>query len=508
EFGMVYDLLFGKSTTPGNQRQALSYIRIWSLRRGTLCPASVLATAVLVQAQLEDKQGNPNIQTTYASAFTRFFNFMSSIMQHGFTVTSMYETARQLGLPSFIVDLRHLCAHGQELPPAVMLRNTAQHCMEWLRTFYWLPQQETMTDIDAPKLQPNEKAQFEKELGLLLDIYDLALDCLLNGAEKLKKVRKFKSSAEFNKLRLFCSIYKIKSIAKVLDKVINELSIVVKRHNTAMKDLVDTYMAAILKMKYFLGAGLKHVEDEDMLIHYTQDLFRLLALQGYIENAFVAFIYLAENSNANTETRKGAGYWATKMLQTFGMLRRIKNMYCEELEINPTTTKKVDFSRYNLPNITKLMKTLLIHSGVDPTLTIIFGDCPKKPHSWVFDQEFLMNRVGNLSEFSMSIFKGLMPLVNPPFSKEQSDDLNKFCQMQLEKLNGQESVQENPPLEDVQQTEEEQVEKSESKTYGNWTLDEGSLVYYLFTFNRLILFVLHADKRWSTCALGVVPSSC
>ncbi|XP_034103471.1 uncharacterized protein LOC117567534 [Drosophila albomicans] len=481
EFGLVYDWLFGNATTPEDIRKALSQMRIWNLRRGSLCPASVLATAVLVHAQLEDKLGNVNIQTTYASAFTRFFNFMSSIMQ-SYNMSSMYETARQLGLPSFIVDLRHLCAHGQELPPTAILRNTAQHCMKWLHEFYWQPQQVTMKDLDAPKLQRKDKLKFEMKLKSLLDIFDLALECQLKGAQKLKEVRKLKSSAEFNKLRIFCSKHNVKTSSEVLGKVINQLGVVIKQHNTAMKDLLDIYMASVLKMKYFLGAGISHSKDdqEDDVIQATQELFRLLAVQGYILNIFVAFVYLAENPNADTESRQGASYWATKMLHTFGMLGRMKRMYSEEVEINPTTTKPVDFSMYNNPKMTKIMRTLLTHSGVDPTLTLIFGDCPKKPCSWVFEQDFLLNRIGHLSLHSAPILKGLLPLVDPPFSKEQTNDMLTLCDMTIKKCNGETKNDTN----DKQQNGHK-LDLSKLKTFGLWTLDE--------------------DKRWSTCALGVVP---
>lgn len=310
-------------------------MRIWNLRRGSLCPASVLATAVLVKSQLEDRQGNTNIQTTYASAFTRFFNFMSSIMQN-YNMTSMYATARQLGLQSFIVDLRHLCAHGQELPPAEVLRTTAEHCLEWLRTFYWLPQRETMTNLDAPKLQRKDKAKFENELKVLFEMYDLALECHLNGAHKLKKIKKLKSTADFNKIRVYCSSKKIKSSKEIIDTVVNELGVAIKQQNSSMKDLLDIYMAGVLKMQYFLSAGLKYTEEEEVVVEATQGLFRLLAIQGYIENLFVAFVQLAENENSDDESRRGASYWATKMLQTFGMLTRMKRMYKEELDLVST----------------------------------------------------------------------------------------------------------------------------------------------------------------------------
>lgn len=332
EFNTVYDWLFAKQTTPADRRKALSQMRIWNLRRGSLCPASVLATAVLVKSQLEDRQGSVNIQTTYASAFTRFFNFMSSIMQ-SYNMTSMYETARQLGLQSFIVDLRHLCAHGQELPPAEVLRTTAEHCLEWLRTFYWLPQRETMSNLDAPKLQCRDKAKFENELKAFFEIYDLALECYLNGAHKLKAISKLKSSVDFNKIRVYCSAKKIKTTKEILDTAVKELGAAIKLHNSSMKDRLDIYIASLLKMKYFLSAGLKHTEEEEVVIEATQGLFRLLAVQGYIDNLFVALVQLAENENSDEDSCRGASYWATKMLHTFGMLRRMKRMYKEELDL-------------------------------------------------------------------------------------------------------------------------------------------------------------------------------
>ncbi|KAL7733901.1 hypothetical protein ACLKA6_011609 [Drosophila palustris] len=482
EFSAVYDWLFSKQTTPANRRKALSQMRIWSLRRGSLCPASVLATGVLVQAQLEDKQGNPNIQTTYASAFTRFFNFMSSIMQ-GFNMTSMYDTAKQLGLQSFIVDLRHLCAHGQELPPAEVLRHTSEHCMEWLRNYYWLPQNETMTNLDAPKLQRKDKAAFEKELRNLMEIYDLALECQLMGAEKLKAVSKLKSSTEFNKIRVYCSAKKIKTTTEILDKVISDLSAAIKRQNSSMKDLLDIYTASVLKMKYFLGAGLKHTENEELVIQATQNLFRLFAVQGYIENIFVAFVQLAENPNADDESRQGASYWATKMLQTFGMLRKMKRMYTEELDKNPNT-KTVDFTTLNKSEISKLMRTLLIHSGCDLTLTLVFGECPKKPRSWVFEREFLMNRVDPLTPHSVPIFNSLLPLVEPPLTAEQRNDLTKLCDIKIQHINQEKTKNpKNLPMDD--QTDDKNT--SEGTTFGIWTLEK--------------------DNNWTTCALGVLPTN-
>lgn len=68
--------------------------------------------------------------------------------------------------------------------------------------------------------------------------------------------------------------------------------------------------------------------------------------------------------------------------------------------------KPVDFSTLNKSEISKTLRSLLIHSGVDLTLTLIFGEGPKKPRSWVFEREFLLNRLGHLNLYTAPILKG------------------------------------------------------------------------------------------------------
>ncbi|KAH8305010.1 hypothetical protein KR059_001804 [Drosophila kikkawai] len=499
EFNETYAGLFGKGSKSADRRQALSKIRVWGLRRANLCPAAVLATSVLVQAQLADKEGNATIQTTYASAFSRFYNFMSSIIQ-GHNMSSMYETAKELGLQSFIVDLRHLCAHGQELPPVEVLRSTSQHCLEWLRTYYWLPHKESLSNLDAGKLQRKDKLKFEEEVSSLLEIYDLTLECLLKGADKLKAISKLKSSAEFNKIRVYSSGKKAKVSKEILDSVLSDLSVKIKRHSSSMKDLLDIYMGCLLKMQYFLGIGLEIGDDEDALVAGTQDLFRLLAMQGYIESFFVALVRLAENPNESDERRLGARYWATKMIQTFGMLFRMKRMYKEELDLD-NKLKPVDFSSLNTNVHSKTMRRLLVHSGVDSAVTLIFGDNPKKAKTWVFDREFIMQRVPPFSEYSGAILKGLLPLADPPFSQTQLEALTKLCSIRLQE---DQKPGEPEPMEDDSSSKESYSLDYLEKLLSAQAQSKGNTFSHVET-SDLGFWSIEKDNDWSKCALGVLP---
>ncbi|XP_030372799.1 uncharacterized protein LOC115622855 [Scaptodrosophila lebanonensis] len=493
EFNTVYNCLFSKTTTPSSLRKALSHMRVWNLRRGRFCPAAVLGTSVLVEAQLQDTQGNANIQTIYASAFTRFYNFMSSIMQ-GYNMITMYKTAHQLGLESFVVDLRHLCAHGQDLPPIDVLRNTAAYCLEWLQSYYWAPHHGTLQDLDAKKLQRKDKMKFETQVTELFAMYDLTLECHLRGAKKLKDVSKMKSSAEFNKLRVYCSQNKLKIIREVLAAVVNDLTAIVKRES--IKALLDIYIASMFKMKYFFVAHVWKNEGEELLIEATQGFFRMLAKQGLIEKVFVAFVQLTENTNAEESKRQGASYWGYKLTETFSMLSRMKRMYKEELDLN-SKFKATDFSTLNSSVQSKTMRTLIIHSGVDQSRTIIFGDSTKKPKTWVFERDFIKSRLGLLNKYSKPIVEGLLHLAEPPFGEDKIDELKLLCQIRTkhededQSLLSDQAARENCEVDDLEklissiQKNKDADSDAEDTNFGIWTIDN--------------------SVDWSTCALGVLP---
>lgn len=145
--------------------------------------------------------------------------------------------------------------------------------------------------------------------------------------------------------------------------------------------------------------------------------------------------------------------------------------------------KTVDFSTLNKAEISKTLRSLLIHSGVDLTLTLVFGESPKKPRSWVFEREFLLNRLAPLNQYTAPILKGyteaasifkmttkknyylfsLLPLVEPPFTTEQAEDLVNLCNI---KMQGDKA----------EKSESEQMKYSELETtdFGIWSLVKGN----------------------------------
>lgn len=422
EFNKVYDWLFGEQYSPETRQLALSQIRIWKLRRSSLCPAAVLATNVIIEVQLKDnsntKFSTEELQTLYSNAFTRFFNFMSSIMQ-SHNMLTMYQTAKELGLQSFVVDLRHICAHGQVLPPLKVLRNTAEYCILWLHDYYWATQRNTMCDVDATRIRRKDKTQFDDSVSELFQVYDSALEGHMKGATNLKTLKRHIHGKRFNNLKNYIIENKLTSLQDSFDCIVKQLCSLVKR-DVAIKDLSEIYIEALLKMRFFFQLAESHNSeaDQEFLITTTQTLFRMIAIYGFLEDLFLSLIEITENSIADSTKRLGASFWAVEIAKGFKAFRQCKQMYKAELD-EDSTIKEAPFSSSSLTEISEGTRELLIYSGVDMKRTLIFGDHFRRPWVWVFERKFVEERLEAVNEYTAPILKSLLPLIVPELSTSE-----------------------------------------------------------------------------------------
>ncbi|KAM7357047.1 uncharacterized protein ACRADG_002556 [Cochliomyia hominivorax] len=422
EFNKVYEWLFGDQCSNETRQKALSQIRIWNLRRSTLCPAAVLATSVIIEVQLKDsnesKFSPEELQTLYANAFTRFFNFMSSIMQTH-NMRTMYQTAQELGLQSFVVDLRHICAHGQVLPPLQVLRQTAEYCVSWLHDYYWMSQRNTMCDIDASQIRRKDKTEFDINVRELFQIYDSALEGHLKGATNIKSLKRHLHGKRFHNLKEFYMRNKLNSLQDAFDVIVQQMCLLVKR-DVAIKDLSEIYIEAFLKMQFFLTLPETYKSDEDLIniFNVTQTLFRMLALYGFVEDLFLALIQICENPIEEAVKRLGASFWAVQMAKGFLAFRQCRKMYKAELDAN-STIKETRFVNNDLKQISEATRELLIYSGVDMKRTIIFADHFRRPWVWEFERCFIEDRLEAVNEYTAPILKSLLPLIKPELNKKE-----------------------------------------------------------------------------------------
>ncbi|XP_073837624.1 uncharacterized protein [Musca autumnalis] len=429
EFNKVYEWLFGENYSAASRQQALSQIRIWNLRRSTQCPAAVLATAVIVEVQQKDHAesiySGEDLQILYANAFTRFFNFMSSIMQTH-NMRTMYQTAKELGLESFVVDLRHICAHGQVLPPLQVLRNTAEYCIVWLHDYYWRTQLDSMKDVDASRIRRKDRTELDDKVSGLFDIYDTALEGHMKGATNVKTLKRLIHGKRFHNLKEYYQTNNFEKLQDCFNHIVQELYGLVKR-DVIIKDVSTIYVGALLRMRYFFSvSGLEDNSKEmELLISANQTLFRMLAIHGFLDDFFFALIDIAESPIVEATKRKSASFWAVQIIKGFKAFRQCKQMFKAEMDEN-TNIKEPSFSFNNLTEISEGTRELYIYSGVGMKKTLLIGDHFRRPWVWVFERDFLEERLEAANEYTAPILKGILPLIVPALN---SNEIQTFTEL-------------------------------------------------------------------------------
>ncbi|KAL7688174.1 hypothetical protein Plhal304r1_c020g0072981 [Plasmopara halstedii] len=149
EWQDVHESLF--STDPFLQQRAVSRVAAWRSR--TQLPVAINATSQLVELQLHESmaqhhhhavgvssRSHSELSLLYANIIVRCVNGLVDASQKGEYAHAVSTLAQRIGIPLWIVDLRHESTHNQ-LPSLPVLRFAARHLLAWLRANYWNAQE-------------------------------------------------------------------------------------------------------------------------------------------------------------------------------------------------------------------------------------------------------------------------------------------------------------------------------------------------------------------------------
>lgn len=143
DLSVLKDWLYNFSEAIDNRPRAIQRVKALS-SRGKL-PHAVESTALLTSILLSDpsthsnhpKEDDSNIlQLSYSMGIIRFVNGLLDPFQQGTFAISLHHLARNLNLPSFFVELRHMGTHEQ-LPNINILRIGCNKALNWLFDNYW-----------------------------------------------------------------------------------------------------------------------------------------------------------------------------------------------------------------------------------------------------------------------------------------------------------------------------------------------------------------------------------
>lgn len=179
-----------------NRQRALQRVKALS-SRGKL-PHAVESTSLLVSISLTDpitkskclKQKDSNIlKMSYTMAIIRFVNGLLDPFQQSNYAIPLHQLAKNLNLPSFFVELRHMGTHEQ-LPSLDILRIGTKMALDWLYNNYWSNILETYQELDA---QEGEKEFTEVDSAKILDIIQkstITVENITTHLKLFKKIRK------------------------------------------------------------------------------------------------------------------------------------------------------------------------------------------------------------------------------------------------------------------------------------------------------------------------------
>ncbi|CAG9790873.1 unnamed protein product [Diatraea saccharalis] len=132
-----------------NKEEALHLMLIWKARCPSL-PSGIESTLSLLQVSIQDETesniaNDQLLRLAYSSAVMRFVNHM--LDTETAKGSSLYQAARNLGVPDWIIDLRHDTAHSNNLPSIELLREATQIGLDWLGKNYWIKYKECIQDF-------------------------------------------------------------------------------------------------------------------------------------------------------------------------------------------------------------------------------------------------------------------------------------------------------------------------------------------------------------------------
>ncbi|KAJ4476611.1 Las1-like-domain-containing protein [Lentinula aciculospora] len=116
----------------------------------TSLPQAIESTLSLLTVIVQDDCSNTSslvLRQSYSAAVIRMVNGLVDPLQFGVYARSIAAIAAQLGLPAWLVELRHAATH-EDLPSLELLREAAHQSMTWLLRNYWLP---TLDPSAAPQ---------------------------------------------------------------------------------------------------------------------------------------------------------------------------------------------------------------------------------------------------------------------------------------------------------------------------------------------------------------------
>uniref|UniRef100_A0A7I4XTT2 LAS1-like protein n=2 Tax=Haemonchus contortus TaxID=6289 RepID=A0A7I4XTT2_HAECO len=128
-------------------KECLAILSMWRSRMGNSTPVAISCSEMLVRLAIAELQIDDDhnlwmkmeeLKMQHCIVIIRFVNYVNEICQRQ-RQTSIVRAVQQLGIPSWLVEIRHNASHSH-VPPIETLRMAFAFCREWIWEHFWTHQ--------------------------------------------------------------------------------------------------------------------------------------------------------------------------------------------------------------------------------------------------------------------------------------------------------------------------------------------------------------------------------
>lgn len=430
-------MIFDENTTIENKKKAYLALQSWKVRRSQETLTGILCTLSLLDVHIKDltkEITDPfTLSTLYASTVTKFINYASSFELHR---TTMYKSAERLGIDSFLIDLRHLCAHGKQLPSIEVFRKSHRYCLDWIKKFFWESEMNNISDVTSIDIRYD--ATLSEELREILPFYDTLAELLHKNIVKFTDLAPNSSAKQrWPMMDKFMKENKLVSFRHAFAFLTDALFRIIES-KTMTQNPRTFFHEMFVHCDYFMLASdipdesaadqtddMDQDENEDgptsppkrrksesmSIVNLYQRLVWQITRHGYLKMFLDLLYQMSFNENENQTRRESSRFWITIILGSFKYYQR----YCLFSKSNPILQTRID---------KEVRQVYSYQLDADLRRVFILVGTQLLPSSLKYSREFFMSLVNNFNADNEGICLSLLPFVHPSLTPEQLSHFN------------------------------------------------------------------------------------
>ncbi|KAH8992057.1 Las1-domain-containing protein [Lactarius akahatsu] len=152
----VYSWVYSQDAGDSSRDSAIERLSAWKfmmpLPHALESLLSILVTIRQESTYNAGVSSSLSLRQSYATAIIRLVNGLVDPLQLGTYARSISSIAAQIGLPAWLVELRHAATH-EDLPSLELLRDGVKECLTWLLHNYFRPTLDPTLAHAAPQIR-------------------------------------------------------------------------------------------------------------------------------------------------------------------------------------------------------------------------------------------------------------------------------------------------------------------------------------------------------------------